>query len=418
MSRSVCIFEDSRYVNLLPLVYTRAVYELRCGIDLLLDKVIRQYPKSTIRLLCRDYLADTLRERIKYPVNEPKWSKDGALFINGRVLMRKAIPLSGKDEAGVKDNQLVYLRLKDCSSIDSSYFLADDVVEKLKKSKVNVVEAKDELVNYPWDLIHRNPEQIGYDFKSVVGKGALRGKVYDGVHMVNKADIFIGEGTKVKPGVVLDAEGGPIYIGKEATIQSNSVVEGPAVIGDGSRLNLGTKMREGTTLGEVSRIGGEIEESIIHGYSNKQHDGFLGHAYLGMWVNLGAGTSNSDLKNNYSTVKVWIGGKSIDSGSMFVGLTMGDHSKSGLNTMFNTGTVVGVCCNVFGAGFPPKFVPSFSWGGADSMVTYSLAKGLDVAKKVMARRKKDMSQVEEKLLKVVFEMTAEERKVAGISNGK
>jgi len=159
----------------------------------------------------------------------------------------------------------------------------------------------------------------------------------------------------------------------------------------------------------VCKVGGEVEGSIIHAYSNKQHDGFLGHAYLAMWVNLGADTNNSDLKNNYGSVRVYINGKEVDSGSMFVGLTMGDHSKSGINTMFNTGTVVGVSSNVFGAGFPPKYVPSFSWGGAEGMVTYDIDKGLEVAKRVMGRRKMQLSQAEEKVLREVFAMTKQER---------
>jgi UDP-N-acetylglucosamine diphosphorylase/glucosamine-1-phosphate N-acetyltransferase len=162
----------------------------------------------------------------------------------------------------------------------------------------------------------------------------------------------------------------------------------------------------------MCKVGGEVEESVIHSYSNKQHDGFLGHAYLGMWVNLGADTNNSDLKNNYGNVKVVINGRLVDSGSMFVGLTMGDHSKSGINTMFNTGTVVGVSSNVFGAGFPPKFVPSFSWGGSDGQETYELEKSLAVARRVMARRKVTLSAAEESLFRTVFELTRWEREPA------
>ena len=237
------------------------------------------------------------------------------------------------------------------------------------------------VINYPWNLVANNGNEIISDFNLLTSENKglkIRGKVYPGVHLLNEANIFIDEGAKIKPGVVLDAESGPIYIGKEAKIFPNAVIEGPAFIGNKTAIKIGAKIYENTSIGEVCKVGGEVEESIIHSYSNKQHDGFLGHAYLGMWVNLGADTNNSDLKNNYGSVKVIINGQQVDSGSMFVGLTMGDHSKSAINTMFNTGTVVGVSSNVFGSGFPPKYVPSFSWGGSDNLSTYNIDKALKI----------------------------------------
>jgi len=167
----------------------------------------------------------------------------------------------------------------------------------------------------------------------------------------------------------------------------------------------------------VCKVGGEVEASIIHAYSNKQHEGFIGHSYLGTWVNIGADTNNSDLKNDYGNVKVYIDGELIDSGSMFVGLTMGDHSKSGINLMFNTGTVVGVSCNIYGAGLPPKFIPSFSWGGAeDGFVTYRIDKAIEVAKRVMARRKVQFTEIDEKLFRKIFELTQDERERNGVKD--
>jgi UDP-N-acetylglucosamine diphosphorylase/glucosamine-1-phosphate N-acetyltransferase len=159
----------------------------------------------------------------------------------------------------------------------------------------------------------------------------------------------------------------------------------------------------------MCKVGGEVEGAIIHSFSNKQHDGFLGHAYLGMWVNLGADTNNSDLKNNYGTVKVVIDGTQVDTGSMFMGLVMGDHSKSSINSMFNTGTVVGVSSNVFGSGFPPKSVPSFAWGGSEGMTTYEIERALDVARRVMGRRKVELTKAEEAVLRSVFEQTKNAR---------
>ncbi|HEY4754933.1 MAG TPA: putative sugar nucleotidyl transferase, partial [Ignavibacteriaceae bacterium] len=290
-------------------------------------------------------------------------------------------------------------------------FTFSDFNELLKKE----VDAK--VIHYPWDLISNNGEQIISDFNLLTSKvdgSKIKGKVYAGAHLINEDKIFIDEGAKVKPGVVLDAESGPIYVGKDAKIFPNAVIEGPAFIGSKTAIKIGAKIYENTSIGEVCKVGGEVEESIIHSYSNKQHDGFLGHAYLGMWVNLGADTNNSDLKNNYGSVKVIINGEQVDSGSMFVGLTMGDHSKAAINTMFNTGTVVGVSSNIFGAGFPKKYVPSFAWGGSDSTTSYDVEKALDVARKVMARRNIKLTDVEERIFRYIFDLTSEERKKLGM----
>jgi UDP-N-acetylglucosamine diphosphorylase/glucosamine-1-phosphate N-acetyltransferase len=267
------------------------------------------------------------------------------------------------------------------------------------------------ILNYSWNFVGTNGEEIVNDFNNLVDRNSemIKGKIYDGVFMVSKENIFIDEGTKVKPGVVLDAEEGPIYIGKGAKIFPNAVIEGPCFIGDKSQIKVGAKIYENTSIGEVCKVGGEVEESIIHSYSNKQHDGFLGHAYLGCWVNLGADTNNSDLKNNYGNVRVIINGESIDSGTMFIGLTMGDHSKSAINTMFNTGTVVGVSSNVFGSGFPPKSIPSFGWGGSDTKATYDLSKAIEVAEKVMKRRKIDLTEADKKLFTKIFDLTKRDR---------
>ena len=208
---------------------------------------------------------------------------------------------------------------------------------------------------------------------------------------------------------MLDAEKGPIVIGANVRIFPNAVIEGPAFVGGGSLIKIGAKIYENTSIGPMCKVGGEVEGSILHGFANKQHDGFLGHAYLCPWVNLGADTNNSDLKNNYGSVRVTINGTEVDSGSLFVGVIMGDHAKSAINTMFNTGTVVGVGSNVFGAGFPPKYIPAFSWGGAEGIETYAIDKCIDVARKVMLRRNQTLTSAGEALLRHVFTLTQDER---------
>jgi UDP-N-acetylglucosamine diphosphorylase/glucosamine-1-phosphate N-acetyltransferase len=406
---TICIFEDKGYTRLLPLVYMRPVYGLRCGIGTILEKILRKYDGAKIELFCRDYLAEFFREQTKYSVNEA--IKDDCLFINGRIIMDKVIAVKGGEEIGVKDDVVLYARLNKerSSQITPESILTGGIWDKLKK-EIKLVKVDSTTVNNTWDLVNYNPEQIVSDFKEIVKSPEIKGEVYEGAYLVNKPQIHIGKGSKIKPGAVLDAEGGPIYIGENVEVLPNAVIEGPTAIGNKSIIRIGAKIREGTTMGEVCRVGGEVEESIIHGYSNKQHDGFLGHGYLSMWCNLGADTNNSDLKNNYGNVKVYVEGKLIDSGSRFVGLTMGDHSKSSIGTMFNTGTVVGLSSNIYGVGLPPKLVPSFSWGGASKLVAYDLEKALATAKTVMGRRKVQMSAIEEKLLRKVYELTREERK--------
>jgi UDP-N-acetylglucosamine diphosphorylase/glucosamine-1-phosphate N-acetyltransferase len=187
------------------------------------------------------------------------------------------------------------------------------------------------------------------------------------------------------------------------------LIQGPAFIGKGSVVKAHSSIYHDTSIGEVCKVGGEIEATIIHSYTNKQHDGFLGHSYIGSWVNLGASTNNSDLKNNYSSVSVLIKGKNVDTKSQFVGLIMGDHSKTAINTMFNTGTIVGVSSNIFGSGFPPRYIPSFSWGGSDFIRNYDIEKCLEVARVVLGRRKIQLTQAEEELLRDVYEMTKHEK---------
>lgn len=418
----ICIFEGIHYARLLPLVYTRPVYDLRVGITLLKEKVIRLFPEAKVTLHCRSYLAEVMKEKYpQYRINEID-EDEPCLFVNGRVLVEddflSQIDLSDPNDVLYVNGEYIIAakvsgsKLAEMKNCLNGLFTFSDF-DGLVKKRVDV-----KVINYMWDAIHYNASAIKQDFNFIVKdkKEKILGKVYEGAHLVNKDQIFIDEGAVVKPGVVLDAEDGPIYIGKNAKIFPNAVIIGPCYVGDNSAIKAGAKIYEGTSIGEVCKIGGEVEECIIHSYSNKQHEGFLGHAYLGQWVNLGADTNNSDLKNNYGSVRVYINDELVDSGSMFVGLTMGDHSKSGINSMFNTGTVVGVGCNIYGAGLPPKYIPSFCWGGAEMMTTYDIEKSLEVARRVMARRKMNLSAAEEKLLRKVFDLTRDERRKRGMPN--
>jgi UDP-N-acetylglucosamine diphosphorylase/glucosamine-1-phosphate N-acetyltransferase len=412
MAPTLCLFEDRAYRKLLPLAYTRPVYDLRCGTGPLGDSLIRQYPQAKLSLHCRPELSGVVKNsHPSLPVNE--LTGDACLLINGRVLadktLAKKIPLEGQDGLYTSGDTLVAARLSGKNLKGLARKMADGTLgtDLLPLDRTQEVDVT--LIAYPWDLVHHNGAQIQVDWDFFGHGGQIKGRVYDGVSLVNKDNIFIDEGAKVKPGAVLDAEEGPIIIRPGAKIFPNATIEGPAFVGRDSLIKIGAKIYEGTTIGEVCKVGGEVEESIIHSYSNKQHDGFLGHAYLGMWVNLGADTNNSDLKNNYGTVKVHVDGEMVDSGSLFVGLFMGDHSKSGINTMFNTGTVVGVSCNVYGGGFPPKFIPSFTWGGAEGLVEYRLEEAIETARAVMGRRKIELTPANEELLGKIFGDTTQDR---------
>lgn len=413
MIDSVCIYEDKDYVKLLPLVYLRPVYDLRCGIFTLREKIEHCFPKVKVALNCRSYLVHSLKQNNPNHLVNNLETKS-CLFINGRVIISSAAArdLSVKNDtlflygetiigAKISGKNLTQLLGKLNDPISFNEF------DHLPKKQIEV-----KLINYPWDLITNNGEQLAIDYKLVTSKQNKRfnGKVFKGAHLLGKKNIFIGEGSKVKPCVVLDAEDGPIYIGKNVTIFPNSVIKGPAHIGDNSIVKIGAMIYGNTSIGPVCKVGGEIENSIIHSYSNKQHDGFLGHAYLGSWVNIGADTNNSDLNNNYNSVKVHINGELVDSGLTFVGLFMGDHSKCSINTMFNTGTVVGISSIVFGAGFPSKNIPSFSYGGSENSSINNIDKAIDSAKRVTARRKIKFTLEDEKLFRKVFELTNDERK--------
>jgi len=413
MTTTLCVFEDPGYTQLLPLVYLRPTWDLRCGILTLGEKIERAFPGKSTQFSCRDYLADLVREQ--YPertVNAPLAGE--CLLINGRVLADASFAqwLQGveQDTLCVRGSIVVAAKLSAVFArrlqLDSSSLLDFSGLSQLRRR-----ECTQPAISYPWDLVNNNGAQIITDFGILTSGSPItrHGTVYPGAHLMTPDAIALGPQSSIKPGVVLDAENGPIMIGANVRILPNAVIEGPAYIGDGSLIKVGAKIYEHTSIGPVCKVGGEVEASIIHAYSNKQHDGFLGHAYLSPWVNLGADTNNSDLKNNYSTVRVKIHGREVDSGSLFAGLIMGDHAKSAINTMFNTGTVVGVGSNVFGGGFPPKDIPSFSWGGAEEMTTYDIDKCIAVARKVMERRKKSLTPVEETVLRKVFALTEQER---------
>jgi len=414
--KSICIFEDKKYQQLQPLTYFRPVYHLRCGMLPLHKKIRRNYPNIRVELNTRAYLRDLIQQ------NHPdefvsKIESENILFLNGRILVdtnfHKIVPFEGKDEIFMSGSTFIGARLsgKNLQTLNESLkdVLSIDDFPYLPKREINV-----RIIEYPWDLITYNSEELISDYNILTSLNENQITDYLGVHFLNKENIFIGKNVKIKPGVILDAEDGPIYINDNAQIMHNASIQGPAFIGEKTIIKMSATIYHNTSIGKVSKVGGEIEDTIIHGYSNKQHNGFLGNSYLGSWVNLGAGTTNSDLKNNYGTIKTLINNKFVESGKQFVGLTMGDHSKSAINTVFNTGAVVGVSSNIYGGTFPPKYLPSFSWGGSEALTTYDIDRSIEVAERVMQRRDIELTEIDKDLFRKVFDITISERRQLGL----
>lgn len=408
MKPAVYLVEDKLHSDLFPLAYSRPSFELRSGMFTLRERLNRLLESHEIRCHMRDSVKETFK--VGHPDINTEFVPGDAICINGRVVADTAVAeaitsLKNNECLKSNDGQVVAIR----RAVQSPEAL-DLVFDENQLSGLSVKKVAAAMIRYPWDLIFLNAELIERDARASGNLGKRKGIVSDGAYLHHKERIYVAPGVTIQPGVVIDADKGPVYIDDGAEIMANAAIQGPVYIGKRSIVKMGAKIYGGTFIGDVCKVGGEVEGVIIHGYSNKQHEGFLGHAYIGMWCNLGADTNNSDLKNNYGMVDMIINGKKVDTGKQFMGLVMGDHSKSGINTMFNTGTVVGFSCNVFGAGYLPKYVPSFTWlDSATGPVEYRLDKAIEVAKRVMDRRKVDFTDGDEKLFNKIFAATKEER---------
>ena len=391
------LFDDNTWDNLLPLTFTRPVSEIRIGILTQKERWEKFLGNST-SYLTKNYLQQ------KYPLN----TLDDNLVLNSSVipnknLINEVVELK-KGEALVAQKDIVALRL------------GKENVEKITGESLGDTAHKKEVkssffkINYPWDIFSLNGDVLKQDFEMLT-QSQERGELSSTVNTINKQHIFISKNTKAEY-VTLNASNGPIFIDEDAEIMEGSMIRGPFYLGKHSVLKMGTKVYGATTLGPHCKAGGELNNVVFFGYSNKAHDGFLGNTVAGEWCNFGADTNNSNLKNNYAEVKMWnyVQGRFVRTGLQFAGLIMGDHSKCGINTMFNTGTVVGVSANIFGSGFPRNFVPSFSWGGAHGFTVYTLNKVFETTGKALARRKLELTDVDRSILEYIFENTKKYRK--------
>jgi len=381
------LFDGEHRDALLPFTYTRPVAEIRIGILTIREKW-ELFLGSTTTTVTEDYLSE------KYPMVEMEQN----IMINASYTPNEALVHQIKN---LKENQAVY----DGDIMVAFFSLEDQVIDI---DTLDVFQCEGELlkVETTWDIFSKNAAAIKADFK-LLTDNRISAPIPEQTVAFNPEAIFIEEGAQL-PLCVLNATNGPIYIGKDAEIMEGSMIRGPFALCERSILKMGTKIYGPTTVGPHSKVGGEVNNSVFFGYSNKGHDGYLGNSVIGEWCNLGADTNNSNLKNNYSEVRLWSYETEnfAKTGLQYCGLMMGDHSKCGINTMFNTGTVVGVSANIFGSGFPRNFIPSFSWGGAKGFTTFLTSKAFEVATEVMKRRGHEFSAQESAILEQVFELSA------------
>lgn len=386
------IEETETREKLKPFTFTRPTAEIRVGILTIREKW-EKYLESELSYIAAPHL------QAKFP---QKLATQNVL-INSSVCptpeLVNAIQLGATLKKG---NVLIAAH---ASEEEIAFFNANEKLEEAAEYDGDLT-----IVSEKWNIFQYNGKEIKADYE-LITSGRNSQHVNDPYTFVyNVKNIFIEEGAIIKA-AILNAEDGPIYIGKNAVVNEGAIIKGPFALCEGAHVNMRGIIRGDSTVGPFCKVGGEVSNTVFFGYSNKGHDGFIGNSVVGEWCNLGAATNTSNLKNNYASVKLWdySQNKFADTGLQFCGLMMGDHSKSGINTMFNTGTVVGVCANVFGSGFPRNFIPSFSWGGASGFTTFNLGKALDVAKIVMQRRNIELNEQEQRIMEHHYEESIPDR---------
>ncbi len=390
---NIILFDNQQRDHFLPFTYTRPVAEIRIGILTITEKWKNVFDASP-SFLTQDYLSK------KYSA---KFTDDN-LYINGRLMpslrtIKKISALKEGDSLVYNDTLLAFRSSKKMSLNDLFSFTL---------SHGESYDAIPFILEKITDIFSKNEDAISLDFEALTRGKKSQELNASTLFIGDKSHLFIEEGAKVYATSINTLEG-YVYIGKNSEIMEGSCIRGSLALCEGSTIKMGAKIYGATTIGPHSKVGGEVNNSVIFGYSNKGHDGFLGNSVLGEWCNLGADTNNSNLKNNYAEVRLWDypSGRFAHTGLTFCGLMLGDHSKSAINTMFNTGTVVGVSANIFGSGFPRNFIPSFTWGGSQE---YALKKVIEVAKIVYARRKKELTDEDVAILSHIFDVTKQYRK--------
>lgn len=393
---NIILFDDSTRYALLPFTHTRPVADIRCGIMTMRERWEHITGKST-GTLTAPYL------QVVYPLN----SGNNNLFINGSIFattdLFAAISKLEPMQQLVQQDTVIAARVS-----DTEIQFVPELNTPVTLKEINY-EGPIQRLQRIWDIFSLNEDAITTDF-ALLSKDRTSHPIPEGVTVKNAANLFIEEGAIINPGCIINAEG-PVYIGKAAELLEGVLIRGPLAICGHAVVKMGAKLYRGTTIGPGCKVGGEISNVVFFANSNKAHDGYLGNSVIGEWCNLGADTNCSNLKNNYDTIKIWDehNFKSIQTGLTFCGLMMGDHSKCGINTMFNTGTVVGVSANIYGGSFPEKFIPSFTWGGSEGLTEYRLERALETANRMLQRRGKTLLTEEVNVYRYIFERTQEQR---------
>ncbi len=412
----VCLFDD-RPEQLEPLCWTRPVFDLRCGMVTLAQKQLRHVDATDSGALVRPVLEDLVR--LQHPgvaVNDADWlAADDLLLVNGRWLPPEdAFALPAESCVGMTDGAVAYVVLKKRVPTTIPYEQLPMFLEVLEHT-LPMCQAGGRMIDHAWDLVEHNAAEIRRDF-AWLPPALARSQAQPGNEPTltltgPQGHLWIAPSARIEPMVLADTTRGPVVIDGHTTISAFTRLEGPCYIGPGSQV-FGAKIRAGTTIGPHCRVGGEVEASIMHGYSNKYHEGFLGHSYVGEWVNLGAGTHNSDLRNDYGEVTMTLHGLPVHTGMTKIGCFLGDHTKTGLGTLLNTGTNVGAFCNLLPAGgFAPKYVPSFtSWWNGSLREAFTLEQSLATAQLAMQRRGVELTEAHKTLYAWLLDETEEERR--------
>ena len=407
MALKICFFEDEKYNHFFPLTYLRPVFALRSGMVPLFQRVKRHFPQAEIILCCRDQIAPVFAAYEKeYPINIIKKSEEDFVLLNGRIRdygdLPKLISEAKISNVLKNSNEVVGVILKheDLERLPQMGELSD-YINLIDHSAEDIPEfhTTATLYNYHWELMADVEKELTADFE-FIPKSPV--KDYDGVYFRNKENVIIDDDVDIQPSVVIDASNGPIYIGSNTKIEANSALYGPLFIGPNGVITPGKI--SSSSIGHTCRVGGEIEWTICQSYVNKYHTGFLGHSYVGSWVNIGAQTTNSDLKNNYGEIKVKLNGKAVQTGSNKIGSFVGDHTKFGIGMFLNTGIMIGPACNLFGACLLlDREIAPFSWGYTGNYKTNQVEKVIETAQVVASRRNVDFTEAEAELLRQLAE---------------
>jgi UDP-N-acetylglucosamine diphosphorylase/glucosamine-1-phosphate N-acetyltransferase len=407
----VIIFEDEKTLRFKPLVNLKPVFGLYTGCFSLQQKFEHAAAGNVaLSYHLRNYLAPWFIEQ--HPgITVNTIVEDDLLLVNGRLLCDRAVidvileKAVEPGQAMIQNGSLLFCRTSPESIVRNAGMFPDLIDGNKLAGSVLVRETSGfRLLENIWDVIALHPYELRRDAASLE-LGRHEGVIHSSAVLVNPSNIVIGKGAVVKAGAVLDASDGFIHVGADAVVEPLAVLMQQVYLASGVRVKAGAKIYSNVVIGRFSKVGGEIEDSVIEPYANKQHDGYLGHSYISSWCNLGAGTNTSDLKNNYSKVRLVIDGQQLQTDLQFMGLLMADHAKCSINSMFSTGTVVGTAANIFGSGMPPKYVPSFSWGnGLSGFELYQIEKAVDTARKVMERRQIDMSIAYDRMFRLVAQL--------------